>query len=199
MTVAKNDLSRRHVLLAGALAATGLGTAAESGFAQAELRATPACSDEPTARQTEGPFYKPRSPERGDMIEPGSKSRPVELTGLVMTRTCRPLARAVVDLWHADENGDYDRSGFRYRGHVITAAAGSYRFRTIVPAVYPGRTRHYHVKVWVPDRPVLTTQLYFPDEPGNRRDGLFRRELVMRTAPNEGGLAARFDFVLDMR
>jgi protocatechuate 3,4-dioxygenase beta subunit len=44
---------------------------------------------------------------------------------------------------------------------------------------------------------VLTTQLYFPDEPANRRDGLFRRELVMRIAEAPGGLG--FNFVLDMR
>jgi protocatechuate 3,4-dioxygenase beta subunit len=199
MTSASHDPTRRHILLAGALAATGLGAAGGRAFAQAELRATPACGDRPTARQTEGPFYKPRTPERSNLIEPGSKGRPVELAGVVTTRTCRPLAGAVVDLWHADESGDYDRAGFRYRGHVLTAADGSYRFRTIAPAAYPGRTRHYHVKVWVPDRPVLTTQLYFPDDQGNRRDGLFRRDLVMRTAPSEGGLSARFDFVLDMR
>src|SRR5262249_9198917 len=33
----------------------------------------------------------------------------------------------------------------------------------------------------------------------SRRAGLFRRELVMRMAEAEGTLAARFDFVLDMR
>jgi protocatechuate 3,4-dioxygenase beta subunit len=53
--------------------------------------------------------------------------------------------------------------------------------------------------VQAPDRPVLTTQLYFPDEPANTRDGLFRRELVMRIAEASDGLAAHFDFVLDMR
>jgi hypothetical protein len=46
---------------------------------------------------------------------------------------------------------------------------------------------------------VRTTQLYFPDEPGNRRDGLFRRELVMRVAEAGDGLTGRFDFVLDLR
>ena len=46
---------------------------------------------------------------------------------------------------------------------------------------------------------MLTTQLYFPDEPANRRDGLFRPELAMRITEAPDGLAARFDFVLDMR
>ena len=50
-----------------------------------------------------------------------------------------------------------------------------------------------------PEQSVLTTQLYFPDEPANRRDALFRRDLVMRIAETPDGLAARFDFVLNMR
>ena len=68
-----------------------------------------------------------------------------------------------------------------------------------MPALYPGRTRHYHVKVLATGRQLLTTQLYFPDEPGNRRDGLFRRELAMRVATAGEGMAARFDFILDLR
>src|SRR5882672_8783582 len=122
------------------------------------------------------------TPQCHDLVEPNSKGRLVELGGQVLTRSCRPVARALVDLWHADERGDYDNAGFRYRGHLFTDDAGRYRFRTILPALYPGRTRHYHVKVQAPQQPVLITQLYFPDEPGNSRDGLFRRELVMRVA-----------------
>ena len=131
---------------------------------------TPQChdGDEPTIRQTEGPYFKPRSPERADLVQPNSRARVVELSGLVLTRSCRPVARALVDLWHADDRGDYDNSGFRYRGHLFTDAEGRYRFRTIVAGVYPGRARHYHVKVQAPERPVLTTQLYFPDDASNR-------------------------------
>ena len=162
---------------------------------------TPQChdGDEPTIRQTEGPYFKPRSPERADLVQPNSRARVVELSGLVLTRSCRPVARALVDLWHADDRGDYDNSGFRYRGHLFTDAEGRYRFRTIVAGVYPGRARHYHIKVQAPERPVLTTQLYFPDDASNRRDGLFRRELVMRMSEAGDGRSARFDFVLDLR
>jgi protocatechuate 3,4-dioxygenase beta subunit len=189
--------TRRNVLVAGALAATSF--ALEEAAAQ-PLAPTPQChdGDEPTVRQTEGPYFKPSSPQRADLVEPHSRARVVELAGRVVARSCRPVAHALVDLWHADERGDYDNSGFRYRGHLFTDADGGYRFRTIVPALYVGRTRHYHVKVQAPHQPVLTTQLYFPNEPANRRDGLFRRELLMRTAEAGDGLAARFDFVLDL-
>jgi protocatechuate 3,4-dioxygenase beta subunit len=190
--------TRRRVLFAGALAATGF--ALDEAMAE-PLVPTPQChdGDEPTARQTEGPYFKPSSPQRADLVEAGSQGRLVELRGPVVTRSCRPVGQALVDLWHADERGQYDNAGFRYRGHLFTDADGRYRFRTILPALYPGRTRHYHVKVQAPQQGVLTTQLYFPNEPANRRDGLFRRELVMRMAEAGDGLAAQFDFVLDLR
>ncbi len=190
--------TRRRLLAASALAMTGLSL--QDAWAQ-RLPATPQChdGDEPTVRQGEGPYFKPSSPQRADLVEPNGKGRLVELSGQVLTRGCRPVSGALLDLWHADERGDYDNSGFRYRGHLFTDAEGRYRFRTILPALYPGRTRHYHMKVQAPQQPVLTTQLYFPDEPTNRRDGMFRRELVMRMAEAGDGLSARFDFVLDLR
>src|SRR5262249_35331192 len=95
-----------------------------------ERAPTPSChdSDEPTVSETEGPFFKPRSPERSDLREPGARGRQFELSGVVLSRSCRPLRGAVVDLWHADENGEYDNIGFRYRGHVISGADGAFRF-----------------------------------------------------------------------
>ena len=191
---------RRFLLNTGLLAAGWELSCADIGLAQ-ELAPTPSCrdGDEPTVRQTEGPFFKPKSPERGNLRERGTQGRPAELSGFVLTRSCRPLQSAVVDLWHADEKGEYDNTSFHYRGHVITRADGSFRFLTIVPAVYSGRTRHYHVKVQAPGSSLLTTQLYFPNEPANLRDGLFQRELLMRVADAGDGLAGRFDFVLNIR
>jgi protocatechuate 3,4-dioxygenase beta subunit len=191
---------RRFLLNTGMVAAGWELSRADVALTQ-EPTPTPSCHDgaEPTVRETEGPFFKPRSPERSDLREPGAGSRRFELFGFVLTKSCRPLRGAVVDLWHADEKGEYDNIGFRYRGHVITGPDGAFHFRTIVPALYTGRTRHYHVKVQGPSSPLLTTQLYFPDEPANLRDGLFRRELLMRVADAGDDLAGRFDFVLSIR
>ena len=200
-----HDRPSRRALIRGALAAGGVGMSAAVFAQEPELPLTPQCGAEGTATppQTEGPFFRAGSPGRAELVEPGSKARQVELTGFVLTRGCNPVARAVVDLWHADERGAYDNKGFRYRGRTYTDEKGRYRFRTIVPALYPGRTRHYHVNVAAGGKLLLTTQLYFPDEPGNRRDGLFRKELLMRVADKgggkEGAMAARFDFVIDLR
>ena len=182
------------------LAASSLLTL-DVSLAQAPLNPTPEChdGDAPTMRQTEGPYFKPSSPERVELIEPGMGGQPLELVGFVLTRGCKPVANTLVDLWQADDKGDYDNAGFRLRGHVRADAKGRYRFRTIVPGAYEGRTRHLHIKVAPPTGRLLTTQLYFPGEPKNAKDGLFRKELLIRTAKNEGSLAGRFDFVLDVR
>jgi protocatechuate 3,4-dioxygenase beta subunit len=201
MSAQHPDPSRRRIL-SSVLAAGGLGLAGYPNlvFGQ-ELASTPVCKDDdpPTRPDIEGPFFKPRSPQRADLVVPAARGRMAELSGYVLTRGCRPVAGALLDLWHADDGGDYDNSGFRYRGHIFTDAEGRYRFRTIVPGLYPGRTRHYHIKVQAPGRPLLTTQLYFPNEPANLRDGSFHRALLMRVADAGPGTAARFDFVLDMR
>jgi protocatechuate 3,4-dioxygenase beta subunit len=196
-------LPSRRSLIGSAFAAGALGVAGGDAFAQ-ELQATPECHDEPTEAQIEGPFYTPRSPERAELIESNARGRVVELSGFVLTRGCQPVPRVLVDLWHADDLGDYDNRGYRYRGHIITDSKGQYRFRTNLPGLYPGRTRHFHLKVLSVGRQLLTTQLYFPNEAGNLRDDFFRPDLVMRTADAGRGaagqeMAARFDIVLNLR
>lgn len=192
--------TRRRLLLSIGLLASGWELYHPDAALTQQLAPTPSCrdGDESTIRQTEGPFFKPRSPERSDLREPSTLGRRFELSGFVLTRACRPVRGALVDLWHADEKGEYDNVGFRYRGHVFTEPDGAFRFRTIVPALYPGRTRHYHVKVQAPSSRLLTTQLYFPNEPANLRDGLFERELLMRVADSGDNLDGRFDFVLNI-
>jgi protocatechuate 3,4-dioxygenase beta subunit len=194
--------SRRQILATGASAAFGLVLAADDGLTQQALVPTPAChnGEMPTRPQIEGPFFKPSTPLRGDLREPGMAGRPVDLAGYVLTRSCRPVAGALVELWHADDLGEYDNKGFRLRGHLFADAKGHYAFRTIMPGLYPGRTRHYHVKVQAAaESPVLTTQLYFPDEPRNQEDDLFRPELLMQVAASDDALLARFDVVLALR
>jgi len=189
--------TRRAVLGAGALVAGSL-FGIESSVAQAPLSPTPACHDgeAATLAQTEGPYFKPSSPERIELFEEGMAGQPIELVGFVLTRACKPVSRALLDFWQADGRGQYDNSGFRLRGHQFTDAEGRYRLRSVVPGVYPGRTRHIHVKVQPRGGRVLTTQLYFPGESQNRSDGLFRKALLVRTAKNAGWLAGRFDFVV---
>jgi protocatechuate 3,4-dioxygenase beta subunit len=183
---------RRALKFAAGLAAVPLALPARG----TGLAPTPACPGEgATPSQTEGPFYTPRTPLKTSFLADADGER-LTLQGYVLDTRCTPLPGTWIDLWHADALGAYDNTGFRLRGHQFTDAGGRYRFETIVPGLYPGRTRHFHVKLRAPGAGrVLTTQLYFPDEPGNARDGLFRSELVLRL--ERAAHVARFDFVLE--
>jgi protocatechuate 3,4-dioxygenase beta subunit len=164
------------------------------------LAPTPACGDDDavTPAQTAGPFFSPSSPERVSLIEAGMPGTRLVLSGYVLTTGCQPVPGALLDFWQADDAGAYDNTGYRLRGHQFTDASGHYQLETIVPGLYPGRTRHIHVHVQAADQRVLTTQLYFPGEPANARDGLYRPELAVTEVPSESGRAASFDFVLAM-
>ena len=194
--------SRREFLkVAAGMSALAAGSRAVDAAAQTQpLRPTPSCpgSPAPTARQTEGPYFKPDSPLRASLLEPGIVGTQIVVTGMVLSTTCQPIARALIDVWHADDRGGYDNTGFRLRGHQFTDDQGRYRLETIVPGVYVGRTRHFHVKVQPPNRSVLTTQLYFPGEAVNARDPIFSPELVMRVTESTTGKAGTFDFVVDL-
>jgi protocatechuate 3,4-dioxygenase beta subunit len=190
---------RREFLGAALVLPTAVALAGSRAVAQPRtLAPTPSCVDKgaPTPPQTAGPFFKPSSPRRTSLIDPGMAGTRIVVAGLVLTTDCRPIPGALVDFWHADDRGEYDNAGFRLRGHQFADELGRYRLETIVPGLYPGRTRHFHVRVQAPTQPVLTTQLYFPDEPGNRSDGIFRPELVLAVRDAESVKTAAFDFVL---
>jgi protocatechuate 3,4-dioxygenase beta subunit len=164
------------------------------------LAPTPACDDgdDPTLAQTEGPYFTPNSPERASLLEAGLGGRRLVVAGTVLTTDCRPVRRALLDFWQADDAGQYDNQGYRLRGHQFSDAEGAWRLETVVPGLYTGRTRHIHVKVQAPDGPVLTTQLYFPGEPANDRDGIFRPELLLAAGRDRGDTRqASFTFVLE--
>ena len=178
----------------------GVADRAAAAAAPDLLPPTPACGDDddddPTPPQTEGPFFKPKSPQRASLIEKGLGGTRLVVTGSVLTRSCRPVANALLDFWQADDGGEYDNQGFRLRGHLFTNERGVYRLETIVPGLYPGRTRHIHVKVQPPNGSILTTQLYFPGEARNASDGIYNPELLMRVADTANGKEATFNFVV---
>ncbi|MFH9419750.1 carbohydrate-binding protein [Streptomyces sp. NPDC017529] len=165
------------------------------------LTPTPYCedTDDPTPSQTEGPYFKPNSPLRDSLIEAGTQGTRLTVSGYVFGLTCQPLSRVLLDWWQADANGAYDNAGFRFRGHQFTDARGAFKLTTIVPGLYPGRTRHLHVKVQAPNQPILTTQLYFPGEPRNNTDPIFNPALLMNVRQNGQTKEATFDFVLRVK
>lgn len=162
------------------------------------LAATPeSCDDDDlTPPQMEGPYFKPGSPQRTTMLDGGGTR--LTLTGYVVGLACQPIAGALLDFWQADNAGAYDNAGNRFRGHQFSDGQGRFTLTTIVPGLYPGRTRHIHVKVQAPGRPILTTQLYFPNEPRNSTDSLYDPALLMTVQQVGSARQATFDFVLNV-
>jgi protocatechuate 3,4-dioxygenase beta subunit len=176
----------------------------------------------PTPRQTAGPFYPPQPPaeDDSDLTRVRGRSavaqgRITDLSGRVLDPDGRPVGNARVEIWQCDALGFYhhpdDRAGdrdpgFQGFGASVTDAEGRYRFRTIRPVAYPGRTPHIHFAVFTPGASPFVTQLYVAGEARNDRDFLFkaipseRRRLVLAEfLPARGvraELAAGFDIVL---
>ena len=199
----------RRRLLAGAAAMLAAPALMRNALAQSPRRLTPA--------QTEGPFYPVSLPADSDfdLLVQGERrytqGEPVWLDGVVTDVDGRPVRGAVVEIWQCDQQGHYHHPGdggradpaFQGFGRVSVGAGGEYRFRTIRPAAYSGRTPHIHVKVKLARRELLTTQLYVDGDPHNQRDGLWRRldaaeraALTVPFQPGADGLHARFAIVV---
>jgi protocatechuate 3,4-dioxygenase beta subunit len=152
-------------------------------------------------RMTEGPFYPyaayrarsvdwdadlttVRGPAADGQPRPSAAGEHLDLHGPVVDGDGRLIDGAEVEIWQCDAYGSYrhprgagDRvdDGFQGFGAMKTAADGLYRFRTIRPVPYPGRTPHIHVKVRHPSFGEVTSQLFVVGDPGNAEDGLYRR------------------------
>ena len=184
-------------LSSAALPVLGNGPAGAQGFPQ-PVALTPQCGDDDklTLAQDEGPFFKPNAPLRHDLATDVRGGNRITIAGFVIDKHCRPILGSLLEIWHADDVGRYDSAGFRLRGHQLVDDQGRWWFNTIIPAAYPGRTRHYHFKVQRPGGRLLTTQLYFPGEPLNQRDRLFDKRLLLHVTAVSDGSVGRYDFVL---
>lgn len=163
------------------------------------LEVTPSCGEEEgaTPEVTEGPYFTPDSPERTSLLEQGIEGTKLSITGFVLTTDCKPVKHALVDFWHANDQGEYDNEGYTLRGHQYTDDKGRFTLQTIEPGIYTGRTRHIHVKVQAPNEKIVTTQLFFPNEAGNASDNIYQDVLLMKIRDNADiSRSASFNFVV---
>jgi protocatechuate 3,4-dioxygenase beta subunit len=208
----------RRLFLArtGTLALGAAGLFGPGAFAEELVRTPP---------QTEGPFYPDHLPldKDNDLVVLKNSLTPAvgevtHLTGRILDSRGEPVRGAVVEIWQVDHNGVYIHSQcpnqekrdthFQGFGRFETGSTGEYRFRTIKPVPYPGRTPHIHFKVLKGGRELITTQCYIRGEALNARDGVYRniRDIKGRDActipftkiptSRAGELAAKFDIIL---
>ncbi len=119
-----------------------------------------------------GPFYKPNAPFRNNVRVENEKGDLLVVKGAVFSKDCKtPLANALVEIWQADKQGNYDNDSnkFLYRASLKTDAKGKYELKTIIPQEYDignnqFRPEHLHFKVTAPGHNDLVTQTYFKDD-----------------------------------
>lgn len=209
--------------LAGATAAVPWRALAAAGGPGARGTASADAQRIVTPRQSLGPFYPVDWAGDADndlVIVRGEAARALgqvaHVRGRVVDRDGAPLDGSIVEIWQCDARGVYrhprDRggrdTGFQGRGSTRAASDGSWTFRTIRPAPYPGRTPHIHFFVRTPDGRELVTQLYVAGDPGNAgdfllnsvRDARQRERLIARFDPADriepGALLAEFEIVI---
>jgi catechol 1,2-dioxygenase len=144
-----------------------------------------------TPRTIEGPLYIAGAPlcQHFARLDDGSDTGEVLfMNGQVRDQDGKPVAGAVVDVWHANTLGNYshfdpEQAPYNLRRRILTDAEGRYRFRTIMPSGYstpPGgntekllfaigrhgnRPAHIHFFVEAPGFRHLTTQINIEGDP----------------------------------
>ncbi len=124
-----------------------------------------------------GPFYRPNAPIRNDLTYDGLRGSRIEIKGIVYGSDCEtPLKNALVEIWHANANGEYDNDSslYRQRASLMTNEKGEYSFLTIIPGKYLNgdlfRPSHVHFRVTEKKSKELISQIYFKDDPHINKD-----------------------------
>jgi catechol 1,2-dioxygenase len=174
----------------------------------------------------EGPYYVPEAPDQGSRgtvpMRDDESGTPLTWTGRVTSTTGAPLARAKVEVWHADDDGFYsqfapDLPEWNLRAVFTTDDQGAFEIHTVRPAPYQiptegacgrlidaagwhaWRPAHIHVKVSAPGHEQLTAQLYFPGDEHNDDDiaSAVKPELILDPKAAGTGESVDYGFVLD--
>lgn len=154
-----------------------------------------------TESTVQGPEYLPGSPvKQGKDFANELPGQRLILTGKVLDANCKPVQGAVLDFWQTNSTGDYDYKGYNLRGKIVSDKDGNYVLHTVYPERLvisndTARPAHIHVIAGIPGQPLVTTQVYFEDQP---KDSALKDSLI--TIPinaTNGTKIANFDFVVE--
>ncbi len=208
---------RRQFLKNTSLAAFTLGVTPITGVAATNETADDAnslmCDKTTLDFYGEGPFYTDNPPEiqASQLASNNEVGQRMIISGRVYNLDCSEfIPNTVVDVWHANDAGQYDNAGFNLRGKVKTNDQGFYLFETILPGKYLNggefRPSHIHFKITPPGFETITTQLYFEgdtsiagDAAASITSGQFdaRHRIIPLTKNVDGKLEGTWDIVIN--
>lgn len=177
-----------------------------------------------TPSEVEGPFYPitPQNDKDADLTKVEGKSGSakgeiIEVFGQVFDTENNPIEGVTIDLWQANHYGKYHHphdsseapidENFQAWAIIQSRAGGEFRFKTIIPGAYPlgassQRAPHIHLKIGKNGFMPLLTQMYFPNNPLNESDGLYRRkskseQKLMTAVQQDNSNQYRYDIFLE--
>lgn len=120
----------------------------------------------PTRPDALGPFYEEGTPAITDLSGTEAGTR-IAMSGQVLDVECRPIAGASIEVWQADDGGDYHDD--RLRGTLTADGDGRFAFTSIMPGRYAQATglrpAHLHYRVSASGYRTIVTQIYFEGDP----------------------------------
>jgi len=135
--------------------------------------------DNVTTTDILGPFYRPGSLVRSNLIPAGSNGEVINLTGTVFQKDGKtPLANTLFEAWHCDDQEKYDNASddYLFQGAVKTSKDGKYAFKTMVPVPCNDggmwRPAYVHLRVSSGDHQDLITQIYFKSDKHIEKDAI---------------------------
>jgi protocatechuate 3,4-dioxygenase beta subunit len=170
-----------------------------------------------TPADYEGPFYPVTEQQDvdNDLVHVKGQTGTAQgdilnLSGVVINTRGEVQKDIIIEIWQTDPQGRYKHPGdstpgerdpnFQYWGAAITAADGTFFFKTIIPGAYEPRPAHIHYKVLQAGKVVLTSQMYFRDpSQGPKRFSMSSQvelQTVKLKAAKNGEFEAYFRIVL---
>lgn len=209
----ETDKSRRRFLKNTSLGAIAAGILPLTTLAGEEgQQDVNSCTPTTLDYYGEGPFYTANPPQIKDkkLAKTSEVGTRLVISGRVMDLNCNPIPNTLIDIWHANNAGDYDNQGYNLRGTTQSNAQGFYEFETIKPGKYLNgashRPSHIHFKITPPNKPTLITQLYFDgdtdiagDAAASITNGTYDAtgRIIVLNNRAQGGLEGTWDISVD--
>ncbi len=206
--------NRRSFLKNTALGALGLGLSSKAD-SSSKFKTKDVVNCNPTTLDFygQGPFYTENPPmiEGNQLAGPNEAGQKMIISGRIHNLECNEfIPNTVIDVWHANDAGQYDNQGYNLRGYTTSNDQGFYLFETIKPGKYLNgntfRPSHIHIKITPPGFNELTTQIYFegdtsiPGDPAaSKTSGIYdaTNRIITLNEDMDGTLHGTFDVVID--
>lgn len=153
----------------------------------------------PTPNIPDPLHFREGSPNKASFVDDAVEGERFLFSGRVLSIDCTPLSGVLIDFWHADQDGNYDSTGYRFRGWQVADSSGRFSLQTIMPSGYGGAAPHVHVHIHGTQGIILQSAAFFPSSSDfNRAPPFIDYAMEGRLKRDNGGmLCGEYNFIVD--